>query len=49
MTSVADDKTFCIDIADIEVAISQPGRLSGFAATKATEVRGVIDPATSIA
>jgi Protein of unknown function (DUF4242) len=45
---VTDDKTFCIYLADSEAAVHEHARLSGFPATKVTEVRGVIDPRTAI-
>ena len=44
---VADDKTFCIYLADSEAAVNEHARLSGFPATKVTEVRGIIDPMTA--
>ena len=43
---VADDKTFCIYLAEDEQAVHEHARLSGFPASKVTEVRGVIDPMT---
>ena len=43
---VADDKTFCIYLADDEQAVYEHSKLSGFPATRITEVRGVIDPMT---
>lgn len=43
---VADDKTFCIYLAEDEQAVYEHSKLSGFPATKITEVRGVIDPMT---
>ncbi len=46
---VADDKTFCIYLADDEAAIQEHARLSGFPASKVTEVRGIIDPMTAVA
>ena len=46
---VADDKTFCVYLADGEVSIREHARLSGFPATKITEVRNVIDPMTAAA
>ena len=45
---VVDDKTFCIYVADDESAVHEHARLSGFPATKVTEVRTVIDPMTAI-
>ena len=44
---VADDKTYCIYLADSESAVKEHSRLSGFPADKVTEVRGVIDPMTA--
>lgn len=43
---VADDKTFCIYLAEDEDAVREHARLSGFPASRITEVRGVIDPMT---
>jgi hypothetical protein len=39
---VADDKTFCIYLADEEASVREHARLSGFPASKMTEVRNVI-------
>lgn len=44
---VADDKTFCIYLAEDEAAIREHARLSGFPATRITEVTTVIDPTTA--
>ena len=44
----ADDKTFCIYLADGEASVHEHARLSGFPATKVTEVRSVINPMTAI-
>ncbi len=44
---VADDKTFCIYLAEDEAAIREHARLSGFPANIITEVKAVIDPATA--
>jgi hypothetical protein len=44
---ITDDKTFCIYLAEDEVAIREHARLSGFPANIITEVRAVIDPATA--
>ena len=44
----ADDKTFCIYLADDEASVHEHARLSGFPATKVTEVRSVINPMTAI-
>ncbi len=43
---VADDKTFCVYLAEDEAAVHEHARLSGFPASKVTEVRGRIDPLT---
>lgn len=43
---VVDDKTFCIYMANDEQAVREHAHLSGFPATKVTEVRTVIDPMT---
>jgi hypothetical protein len=44
---VADDKTFCVYLADSESAVQEHAKLSGFPASKVTEVRTVIDPITA--
>ena len=44
---VAGDKTFCIYLAEDEEVIRRHAALSGFPATKVTEVLGVIDPMTA--
>lgn len=44
---VANDKTFCIYLADSEAAVREHARLSGFPASKITEVRTIIDPLTA--
>lgn len=46
---VADDKTFCIYLAESEAAVQQHAKLSGFPATKITEVKNIIDPMTAAA
>jgi len=46
---VADNKTFCIYLADGEAAVREHAKLSGFPATKVSEVRAVIDPMTAVA
>jgi len=45
---VVDDKTFCIYVAENEQAVLEHAKLSGFPATKITEVKAVIDPMTAI-
>lgn len=44
---VTDDKTFCVYLAESEAVVREHAKLSGFPATKITEVRGVIDPMTA--
>ncbi len=44
---VADDKTFCIYLADNEEAVEEHARLSGFPATRVTEIHSTIDPLTA--
>lgn len=46
---VADDKTFCIYLAETEEAVQQHAKLSGFPATRITEVKNIIDPMTAAA
>jgi hypothetical protein len=43
---VAADKTFCIYLAKDEEVIRRHAEISGFPATKITEVRKMIDPTT---
>ena len=43
---VANDKTFCVYLARDEEIVREHAKLSGFPATKITEVRRVIDPTT---
>ena len=44
---VANDKTFCIYLADSEASVREHARLSGFPANKINEVRTVIGPMTA--
>ncbi len=44
---VAGDKTFCIYLAEDEAVIRRHAEISGFPATKITEVRRIIDPTTA--
>ena len=44
---VADDRTFCVYLAEDEEAVHEHARLSGFPASKVTEIRGIIDPMTA--
>ena len=44
---VAADKTFCVYLAKDEAMIRKHAEISGFPATKITEVRKMIDPTTA--
>jgi hypothetical protein len=44
---VADNKTFCVYLAEDEAAVREHASLSGFPATKVTEISGIIDPMTA--
>ena len=44
---VVDDKTFCIYLAEDEQLVHEHAKLSGFPASKVTEVRTTIDPMTA--
>ena len=43
---VADNKTFCVYLATDEDVIRKHAEISGFPATKITEIRKMIDPTT---
>ena len=43
---VAGDKTFCVYLAANEAIIRKHAEISGFPATKITEIRKMIDPTT---
>jgi len=43
---VAENKTFCVYLAKDEATIRKHAEISGFPATKITEVRKMIDPTT---
>jgi len=45
---VVDDKTFCVYLADAESSVHEHARISGFPASKVTEVRTVIEPMTAV-
>ncbi|MBN8490281.1 MAG: DUF4242 domain-containing protein [Burkholderiales bacterium] len=45
---VVDDKTFCIYLADDEAQVHEHAALSGFPASKVSEVRSVIEPMTAV-
>jgi hypothetical protein len=44
---VADDKTFCIYLAENEAAVREHAALSGFPANKINEVLGMLEPETA--
>jgi hypothetical protein len=44
---VADDKTFCVYLAKDEDVIRRHAEISGFPASKITEIHKVIDPTTA--
>jgi hypothetical protein len=44
---VAADKTFCVYLANDEAIIRKHAEISGFPATKITEIRKMIDPTTA--
>jgi len=46
---VADNKTFCVYLAKDENIINEHARISGFPATKITEIKKLIDPTTAAA
>ena len=45
---VADDKLFCVYLARDESLIHKHAAISGFPATKVTEIGKVIDPTTAV-
>jgi hypothetical protein len=45
---VVDDKTFCIYLAENEAQVQEHAALSGFPASKVSEVRSVIEPMTAV-
>jgi Protein of unknown function (DUF4242) len=44
---VADNKTFCVYLAKDEAAIRRHAEISGFPASKITEIKRMIDPTTA--
>jgi len=46
---VAEDKTFCVYLAKDVAAIRRHAEISGFPASKITEVKRMIDPTTATA
>jgi hypothetical protein len=45
---VAADRTFCVYLAEDESLIHRHAELSGFPATKITEISKMIDPTTAV-
>ena len=45
---VTNGKTFCVYLADDEAAVHEHAKLSGFPASKITEVLRVIEPMTAV-
>jgi hypothetical protein len=46
---IADNKTFCVYLAKDENISNEHARISGFPATKITEIKKLIDPTTAAA
>jgi Protein of unknown function (DUF4242) len=44
---LADDKTLCVYLAKDESAIRKHAEMSGFPATKITEIKGMLDPSSA--
>ena len=44
---VTADKTFCLYMAESDAAVKDHARMSGFPASKITEITGTIDPMTA--
>ncbi|HEU0058373.1 MAG TPA: DUF4242 domain-containing protein [Hyphomicrobiaceae bacterium] len=44
---VADNKTICVYLAESEAAVHEHAKLSGFPASKVTEISDIIDPTTA--
>jgi len=47
-TFVTDDKMYCVHIAPDEETVRRHAEIAGFPINKVTEVKGIIDPTTSI-
>jgi hypothetical protein len=45
---VTDDKTYCVYLAEQEALVHEHAKLSGFPASKITEVHTVIEPMTAM-
>jgi len=46
-SSVADDKLFCVYLATDEAIVKRHAEMSGFPASKITEIHQLIDPTTA--
>jgi hypothetical protein len=46
---VTNDKTFCVYLAEDEDVIQRHAEISGFTASKVTEIKRMIDPTTAAA
>lgn len=44
---VVEDKTYCVYLAENEALVQEHARISGFPASKVTEVRTIIEPMTA--
>ena len=44
---VAADKTFCIYLAEDAAAVQEHARISGFPASRVTEIVGLLEPASA--
>jgi len=44
---IADDRTFCIYLADSEASVREHSRIAGFPVTRVTEAPTIIDPMTA--
>lgn len=44
---VANDKTFCVYLAEDEAAIRDHAKLSGFPASRITRISSIMDPTTA--
>jgi hypothetical protein len=44
---VADNKTYCVYLAESEAAVKEHARRSGFPANRVTEISTIIDPMTA--
>jgi hypothetical protein len=47
-TYVTDDKMYCVHIAPDEKTVRRHAEIAGFPINKVSEVKGIIDPTTSV-